>query len=110
LKEKQPTPTKPKSKTVWLVLSAVVLLGGIAWFAMRSTEATPKEDAQVQMPSPEKLTTLSPSMFVGRTREAYQTAMDIPEVLQQIQCYCGCKESAGHQNNLYCFTDQHGAT
>ena len=110
MKEKKPTPTKPKSKAVWLVLGAVVLLGGIAWFAMRPTETAPKEDAQVQMPSPEKLTTLSPSMFVGRTREAYQTAMDIPEVLQQVQCYCGCKESAGHQNNLYCFTDQHGAT
>ncbi len=110
MKEKQPTPTKPKSKAVWLVLGAVVLLGGIAWFTMRSTEPAPKQDAQVQMPSPEKLTTLSPSMFIGRTREAYQTAMDIPEVLQQVQCYCGCKESAGHQNNLYCFTDQHGAT
>lgn len=110
MKEKQKTPTKAKSNVVWLVLGAVILVGGIAWFAMRSSDTTSQPDAQVQMPSPEKLTTLPPSMFVGRTREAYQTALDIPEVLQQVQCYCGCKESAGHQNNLYCFTDQHGAT
>ena len=48
-------------------------------------------------------------MFTGKAREAYQVAKEIPEVLNQVQCYCGCKESDGHQSNFFCFTDQHGA-
>ena len=41
---------------------------------------------------------------------AYQVARDIPEVLEQMPCYCGCFGSSGHRNNLDCFTDNHGAT
>jgi hypothetical protein len=108
LKSKQSKQTKPQSKAVWLILGGLILLGGIAWFSMRTSDTQPQE-TQVQMPPPLKLTTLPPSMFLGRAREAYQAALDIPEVLQQVQCYCGCKLSAGHENNLFCFTDGHGA-
>ncbi len=55
--------------------------------------------------------TLSPKSFsdpeVSRT---YQVAKDIPEVLENMPCYCGCYGSSGHRNNLDCFTDNHGAT
>ncbi len=55
--------------------------------------------------------TLSPNGFsdpeVSRT---YQIAKDIPEVLENMPCYCGCYGSSGHRNNLDCFTDNHGAT
>ena len=103
---------KARSNIAWLVLGAVVVLGGAAWFSLRTTEtpdASQQQEAQAQTPPSMTLTTLPPSMFIGRAREAYQVAKDIPEVLQQVQCYCGCRQSAGHENNLFCFTDGHGA-
>ena len=105
MKQNQQNKTKKKSNAIWVVPAAVVLFGGIAWFSLRTTE-TPTQESRVQ--TPVKLTTLPPSMFTGKTREAYQVAKDIPEVLEQVQCYCGCRRSAGHQNNLFCFTDDHG--
>lgn len=38
-----------------------------------------------------------------RAPEAYQAALDIPDYLEQIPCYCGCGELDGHKNNLDCF-------
>lgn len=50
--------------------------------------------------------------------EAYQFAIDNPDVLKQIPCYCGCVQD-GHKDNLDCFIksrdgdnvtfDKHGA-
>ena len=104
---------KPNSKSksnLWLIAGAIVLLGGIAWFSLRPNEE-PVETSRTsqQQLSTLKIPTLPPEMFTGKTREAYQVAKEIPEVLNQVQCYCGCKESDGHQSNFFCFTDQHGA-
>ncbi len=82
---------------------AVVLLGGIAWLSLRSGAETESAAAPVAQ-------TLSPALFEGKTRAAYQAAMDVPEVLEQVPCYCGCMENNGHENNLFCFKDSHGAT
>jgi hypothetical protein len=38
-------------------------------------------------------------------QEAYAYALEHPEVLQYVPCYCGC-DSAGHTSNLDCFIDQ----
>jgi hypothetical protein len=38
-------------------------------------------------------------------QEAYAYALERPEVLQYMPCYCGCA-SAGHTSNLDCFIDQ----
>lgn len=50
--------------------------------------------------------------------DAYQFAIDNPEVLKQIPCYCGCAQD-GHKDNLDCYIkardgnnvtfDKHGA-
>lgn len=40
------------------------------------------------------------------TEKAYRIALTIPDDLEQIPCYCGCGESADHQNNLDCFIEQ----
>ena len=53
--------------------------------------------------------TLPPDMFTGPAREAYQVATEIPEVLNELNCHCGCKRSQGHANLLHCFTDGHAA-
>ena len=51
--------------------------------------------------------TLDPDLIKGKDREGYQIAKEIPEVLAQIPCFCGC-EAVGHENLLDCFVDEHG--
>ncbi len=50
---------------------------------------------------------------------AYRFALERPDLLSQVPCYCGCGQEAGHRNNLDCFVksrngqnvifDNHGA-
>lgn len=51
--------------------------------------------------------TLDPSLIKGKDREGYQIAREIPEILAQIPCFCGC-EAMGHESLLDCFVDEHG--
>lgn len=37
--------------------------------------------------------------------EAYQFAVEHPEVLNYMPCYCGCFEEDGHTSNTNCFVD-----
>jgi hypothetical protein len=37
--------------------------------------------------------------------EAYQFAVEHPEVLNYMPCYCGCYEEDGHTSNTNCFVD-----
>jgi len=52
-------------------------------------------------------TTLSPALFEGKTARAYQVAKEVPELIEQMSCYCGCNKSHRHQNNLDCYVDRH---
>ncbi len=52
--------------------------------------------------------TLDPGLFKGKAKKAYQVAKDIPEILAQMPCFCGC-QAFGHENLLDCFIDTHGA-
>lgn len=54
--------------------------------------------------------TLDPARFTGKAAAAYQVARDIPEVLDQLQCYCACGSQYGHASLLSCYTDGHGST
>ncbi len=54
--------------------------------------------------------TLSPALFTGRAAEAYQVAREVPELIEQMPCYCGCYEGNEHQNNLDCYVDKHAVT
>ncbi|HBH00561.1 MAG TPA: hypothetical protein DDZ42_01375 [Candidatus Rokubacteria bacterium] len=54
--------------------------------------------------------TLDPARFVGKARLAHQVARDIPDVLDQLYCYCECDKTIGHKSLLSCFTDGHAAT
>ena len=53
--------------------------------------------------------TLDPAAFTGQAAVAYAVAREIPEVLDQLRCYCAC-EQYGHVSLLSCYTDGHGAT
>jgi hypothetical protein len=91
-------------QNVALGIVAVAVMAGIGWFSLRGTADRTGEIAGLAAD------VLSPDMFGDeKTRAAYQTAKDIPEVLDQLPCFCGCMSSFGHKNNLFCFKDQHGS-
>jgi Protein of unknown function with PCYCGC motif len=86
---------------------AVAIMVGVAWVSLRGTGDEAVDPAQILAKAAD---VLSPSLFTDeQTRAAYQTAKDIPEVLEQLPCFCGCMSSYGHKNNLFCFKDQHGS-
>ncbi|MBI2999509.1 MAG: hypothetical protein HYY46_13835 [Deltaproteobacteria bacterium] len=41
---------------------------------------------------------------------AYQVAQEIPDILDQLYCYCECDKHMGHLTLLSCFVDSHAAT
>ena len=51
--------------------------------------------------------TLSPALFEGKAAQAYRIAKDVPELVEQMPCYCGCFKSHNHLNNLDCYVDRH---
>jgi hypothetical protein len=96
---KQPGRKKAKkSGGIWLLLGAVAV-AAVLWFAYAGGS-----DGE------EVIVTHDPANYSGRARQAYQAAKDAPEVLKEMPCYCGCMKNAGHEHNLHCFTDNHGAT
>jgi hypothetical protein len=106
-KQTKQTHSKAKSKKnniVWIALVAVLLLGGVAWYSLRATD-----DDSVAPQKPGVMATLSPALFTGKTRQAYQAAREIPEVLDEMPCFCGCMRNVGHQSNLHCFKDDHSS-
>jgi hypothetical protein len=95
---------KDNSANILLAVAALLAVGLIAWLAFQGKQTgngTSPVASQVQLP------TLSPEMFTGKTRDAYQAAKDVPEVLASVPCYCGCMQNNGHQHNLHCFMDEH---
>ncbi len=92
-------------QNLFLGIAAIAILAGIAWVSLRPTNDTSHESVATLAAD-----VLSPAMFTDtKARAAYQVAKDIPEILEQLPCFCGCKKHFGHQNNLFCFKDQHGA-
>ena len=56
---------------------------------------------------------LDPARFADpRQREAYAAAREIPAVLNQLYCWCGCKEnpSTRHRALLQCYESEHAST
>jgi uncharacterized protein with PCYCGC motif len=52
--------------------------------------------------------TLSPELFDGNKRLAYQAAKEIPQTLAQLPCYCHCDRGHGHKSLHSCFESEHG--
>ena len=52
--------------------------------------------------------TLSPDLFTGNPKLAYQAAKEIPQTLAQLPCYCHCDMSSGHKSLHSCFVTEHG--
>ena len=108
-----------KKQNAWLWIAAVVVLAGVGWavFRDKSEPAPPVAQTAAVTTPPELLPvdnaagqTLPPEIFLDpKAREAYQVAKDIPEVLRELPCFCGCMRTHGHKNNLFCFMDEHGS-
>lgn len=114
--------SKKKNNHAWLGVAVVVALAGLLWVWRSANQPAPEPataDNSAQEPIPDALLqnlfvntgeTLPPEIFSDPTaRAAYQVAKDIPEVLEQLPCYCGCMKEYGHKNNLFCFMDGHGS-
>jgi hypothetical protein len=94
-------------------VTGVLLVGWLAWVPVDTSDA----DDFLKGPRPsssgflrrETKPPLSPSRYVGQTARAYQIAREIPDILDQLYCYCECDKHLGHKSLLSCFTDDHGA-
>ena len=84
------------------MMAGLLMLGTLA---LSQAESTPHRSPAT--PSASLPTTLPPDMFTGTVRQAYQVAADMPGVLAELNCHCGCDRSQGHRNLLDCFSDTH---
>ncbi len=113
-KEKRSAPSGrgPAGRRVAVIAGVMIILaalgvGGYWWTSGGGSGPVPgAKPATPRVPRP---ATLSPALFTGYAARGYQVAKEIPEVLEHIMCYCGCDRNPGHQNNLDCFADDHGA-
>ncbi|HKO99476.1 MAG TPA: CYCXC family (seleno)protein [Pyrinomonadaceae bacterium] len=53
--------------------------------------------------------TLPANKFIGKSREAYIVAKEIPATLAQLPCYCECDKAFGHKSLHSCFVDDHAS-
>jgi hypothetical protein len=106
-----------KKKTLYLILLfpilAISLLlingGGSICIAQETDDAKAFKVLKATMTDPKTglPKTLDPNLIKGEDREGYLVAKEIPEILAQLPCFCGC-EAVGHENLLDCFVDEHG--
>ena len=97
----QRKPNRTAALLAGIVVTGLITVTAIAIYQMRApTDAVASSESL----------TLNPDLFQGETRAAYQTAQKHPELLAQLDCYCGCEQHEGHKNLLDCFRSNHGAT
>lgn len=88
------------------VAPLVVAGGGLAWFTGRGRAGSATSTGPFRR---ERRPTLEPALYTGKVRRAHEVAREIPDVLDQLRCYCGC-EGVGHVSLLSCYTDGHAVT
>ncbi len=94
-----------KSRTRWMIAVAaigIILIAGAGAWHMRAAADASGGGASASL-------TQDPGLYQGDTRQAYIVARDHPELLAQLDCYCGCEQNEGHKNLLDCFRTNHGA-
>ena len=105
------------SASRWVALVVVLVSVSLGIALLRRGEApppvsgtTPPSSAIPAAARRETRPTLDPAQFVGKAAEAHRVAREIPDVLDQLYCYCGCDKHEGHKSLLSCYTDGHAAT
>jgi hypothetical protein len=92
------------------VLGLVAVAGAWQWRATPPPPTSMSSRDRTPAPRRETRLTLEPALFTGKTAEAYRVAREMPEVLDQLQCYCACGSEYGHVSLLSCYVDGHGST
>jgi hypothetical protein len=111
-----PQPQPRSGRYLWPALLAVVAIsvGAALLWRGEAPPAAPAMSSPAAAVSPaarrETRPTLDPAQFVGKAAEAHKVAREIPDVLDQLYCYCGCDKHQGHKSLLSCYTDGHAAT
>ena len=97
--------------TVIVVLGVVAVVGWrfVPTFHPPVTTALVAADAPRPSVRRETRPTLDPSQFVGKAAATHRIAREIPDVLDAVDCYCGC-DHMGHASLLSCYTDRHAVT
>ena len=104
-----------KRRGFWIGTSIVaIVIGLFAWGRVGTKSSTGITHTVHGAPSGyarrETRIPLSPALFVGKTAVAYRVAHEIPDVLDQLYCYCYCDKNMGHRTLLTCFVNSHAAT
>ena len=91
---------RPRDLLVLGGLLGIVLVG--AWLMVGRPAAPPRAAAPAGLPTEiaRLLQQLSPA-----AREAYAFAIERPDVLKHLPCYCGC-DAGGHTSNHSCFVQE----
>ena len=102
-----------KKKRLYLGGVAVALVAGLVIWNRLDTKEPMYSNQQAAVLSGhvrrETKPTLAPALFVGKTERAYRIAHDMPDVIDQLYCYCECDKHSGHLSLLSCYTDNHAA-
>ena len=114
-KEKKSRSSAQKNKGMWIAgLVIILVIGWFTWGRVNKVNSARLLKGNLAASSGyvrrETSATLSPALFVGKTAAAYQVAQEIPDVLDQLYCYCECDKHMGHASLLSCFIDSHAAT
>ena len=109
-----------RRRTARYVLASATVLAGItaASFIGHGQTSSPAQTSDGEraavtttvLSRRETRATLDPARFTGTAAQAYRVAREIPDVLDQLQCYCACGGQYGHVSLLSCYTDGHGST
>lgn len=102
-------PAQPITRRAAVGLSVAALLMPLRVFAQGIAEGPSSmfSDPGVKHPTPRPGITasavLKPSRVPKRSREAYEAARAVPEVLDGLYCHCNCAEHRGMRSLLSCF-------
>jgi hypothetical protein len=92
------------------VVGVPVTAAGFLEWRGRPTSTSAEPTTRLARRRRETRPTLDPSRFVGKAALAHAVARDMPDVLDELYCYCECDKTAGHVSLLSCYTDGHAAT
>ena len=106
-----------KEKTLYLILLIPILAISLLLINEGYSQGIPQDTgnakafkilkAKMVDPKTGLPRTLDPNIIQGEDRAGYLVAKEIPEILAQLPCFCGC-EAVGHEGLLDCFVDGHG--
>ena len=85
----------------------VLAVGSYSFWGRGSSSGS--SNRPLVVPGGERRPTLDPALFTGVVQRGYQIAREIPQVLDQLYCWCKCVEDHGHKSNLSCFAESHAA-